>query len=223
MMKLTASVKKSKANALVKGFLLVIFAVFFIWVPLFPGGDSHDSTEAFWLQGNVPVRVSIDKGWERNGWIPVVLSVGNLELYFRMNKAGEVVGTAWQVDPETGEIWVGGTHLTFAIYQQNPARTRMRLIDDGLPLLLEIDWQKQEAVLYIGNSRWKVAHIPVRREEASPGGLYRLTFGGRAVYTHKRLVLEPSGTIYGDVDQTLVWAVKIHKEELRGIIQGGLK
>ncbi|MCP5047984.1 MAG: hypothetical protein GY940_12480 [bacterium] len=203
-------------------------------------GESDDFTGIFLIRAAPSIRVSIEQGWEKNGWIPVVLAVGNLELYFRMNKEGEVTGVTnvtgkrWRVDPDNAGIRVGGANLPFTIYEQNPLRTRMRLTDNAEPVLLAIDREKKQAVFYIGSSGWRVENIRVSLGKAGPGGLYKLTFGGGAVHTHGKLFLEPAaGNIYAvkhrrgafniDINSTPVWGVKVYKEELKEIDQGGFK
>jgi len=205
-----------------------------------PGQTGHrdpgDFTGTFEIQWNPGIRVSIERGWERNGRVPVVLSFGDLEVSLSV-KAGNMTAAAG-IETGISEMLSGDINLPFTIYEQNPARTRMRLSDESMPVILKINREKTQAAIYIGNSRLKLNPIRVTSSEIVPGELVELTFTGLDVYAYKRFIfknpgktihalpLHPApGTLEPEFNKNNVWAIKldIKPEKGRFINEGGIK
>lgn len=220
--------------------ILMFFMVSSLLFPLFPqfpwtGPD--DFTGVFVLQEDFTMRVSIESGWERGGRIPVVLSFGDLEVSLWMK--GGNLATAAAVETGISEMLSGDINLPLFVYEQNPVRTRMRLSDENMPIILKLNRQKKQAAFYIGNSRLKLNCIRVTFTEIVPGELYELTFYGFDVYTYKRFIFKPPiGAIYAvpihhraavafepEFDEKNVWAVMIDIEREKGKLlnQGEIK
>jgi hypothetical protein len=214
--------------------LILIF--FIVSSPLFSPEEPTHWIETFELQGKHMFRVSIENYMERNGWVPVVLSFGDLEVFMAAN-ADDLPAAG--VETGISEILVEDIDLPFTIYEKNPVRTRMRMKDNNIPVTLKINRVKKQAAFYIGDSPLKMGCIRVTFKEIdSPGSwLYQINFGGKDVYTYKRFIFEPaSGNIYSvpslrapfNIElapgKNNVWAkmVDIHREE-RILINKGEK
>lgn len=69
--------------------VVIIFLVLFVFPGLLCAGvESGDFTDIFQLQGKYNTRVSIEKGWARDGNIPAILSFGELEIALPVSAAG---------------------------------------------------------------------------------------------------------------------------------------
>ncbi len=217
-------------------FPVLILIFFIVSSPLFSPEESTHWIETFELQGKHMFRVSIESYMERNGWVPVVLSFGDLEVCLPA-KADDLAAAG--VETGISEIVVEDINLPFTIYEKNPVRTRMRMKDNNIAVTLKINRGKKQAAFYIGDSPLKVGCMRVIFKEIASSGpwLYQLNFGGKDVYTYKRFIFEPaSGTIYSvpslrapfnielNPGKNDVWAkmVDIHWEE-RILINKGEK
>jgi hypothetical protein len=222
-----------------KNFLTTILAIFIVSIPLFPQIGSDDFSGIFEIQGDYSFRVSIESYMERNGWIPVVLSFGDLEVCVPVNTRD--LASPAGVEYGISKMLFGDSDFLFAIYEQNPVRTRMRLLEKSTPVILRINRGEKQVGFYMGNSRLRLEHVRVTFREIAPGWLYQLDFGGRDVYTYKRFIFEPdAGAIYAipphrepfNIDiyfdenaAGVVWARKIDidLEDGRLIKEGGIK
>lgn len=177
-----------------RNLLTVILAFFIVPSLLFPQIGSDDFTGRFDVQGDNSFRISIESYMERNGWIPVVLSFGDLEICVSA-KTDSLAAAG--VEAGIGEMLFGDGNPLFTIYEQNPVRTRMRLSEKSTPVILKINLGKKQVEFYIGNSQLKLNPIHVTFKEIAPGWLYELNFGGDDVYTYKRFIFDPAaGVIY---------------------------
>ncbi len=219
--------------------ILMFFMVSSLLFPLFPqfswtGPD--DFTGVFVLREDFTMRVSIESGWERGGRIPVVLSFGDLEI--SLSVKAEVLAAAVDVESGISEMLCGDINLPFIIYDQRPARTRMKLADKSQPVQLKINREKKQAEVYVGNSRLKLNPIRVTCKEIVPGELVELMFGGTEVYTYERFMYKFSRkSIYTvplhrtpvnlepEFDKKNLWAIKVDTEQEKGRLmnQGGIK
>lgn len=217
-------------------FLLVILMIYMVSSPLFPHGDPDDLSGVFVLQEEPTMRVSIERGWERGGRIPVVLSFGDLEVSLSVKT--DVLAAAADVESAISEMLCGDINLPFIIYEQNPLRTRMKLSDKSQPVQLKLDRGKKQVEVYVGNSRLKLNRIRVTGKEIVPGELVELAFTGLDVYTYKRFLFKPfMETIYAvplhqapvtleaELNKKNAWALKIDIEQEQGRLmnRGGIK
>lgn len=228
-----------------KNFLTVILMIYLLSNPLFsrvgPGqarsSMPDDFTGNFVLQQNPSIRVSIDHGWERDGWIPVVLTFGGLEVYQRVN--ADDIAAAAGIETGISKMLVEDMDISFFTYEQNPMRTRMELLDNSKPVRLKVNRKKRQVEVYVGNSRLKLKPIRVKFTEITPGELYELTFVGLKVRTQKSFIFLPSrGVIYTaplrstpfkqhpDPDKKVgwsKWAIKIDPGDEKVINKGEIK
>ncbi len=231
---------------MIKNVWSVIFIVYISLNPISSRGGLHrpvsgepdDFSGVFLIKDKSPLRVSIESGWERMGKVPVVLTFGHLEVSLEVN--ADDLANAERIETVVCERLDEGMDISFFIYEQNPLRTRMKLLDERQPVLLRID-QKRECVVeaFVGNNRLKLNPIRVTFTEEVPGKLYELRFVGPNVNTHRRFIFIPSrGIIYAapfsserlKVDaapdrntEWTVWAVKIDPGEEQLINQGEIK
>jgi len=229
-----------------KNVLSVIFIIYISLGPFFyrvglsqPGSaEPDDFSGVFVLQDKSPLRVSIESGWERMGEIPVVLTFGYLEVSLEVN--ADELANAESIETVVCEQLDERMNFSFFIYEQNPLRTRMKLLDKRQPVQLIIDpGGKYGVEAFVGSSRLKMVPIRVTFAEEVPGELYQLRFEGPNVDTHRRFIFMPSrGVIYAapfnndrfKVDsiptrntEWAVWAVKVEPEEEQLIKQGEIR
>ena len=161
-------------------------------------GQTGNLTVPFDFRGEGRIRVSIEHGWERNGRVPVILFLGDLEISLSVD--AETLSAAAGVETVINDLLAGGPNPQFIVYEQNPARTRMRPVSESVPVYLKIDRVKREAGFYIENYPLKLAPIRVTFKEVQPGGACEITFGGTCetgVYSHKKYIFDPvPGIIY---------------------------
>ena len=216
--------------------ILLLLMVSNLLFPQFTWTGPGDFTGVFVLQEDFTMRVSIESGWERGGRIPVVLSFGDLEI--SLSVKADVLAAAADVESGISEMLCGDINLPLIIYDQRPARTRMKLADKSQPVQLKIDRQKEQAEVYVGNYRLKLNRIRVTSSEIIPGELVELTFAGLDVYTYKRFLFKPTmEAIYAvplhrtpvnlepEFDKKSLWAIKIGAEQEKGRLmnRGGIK
>ncbi len=227
-----------------KNFQTILFMIFMVTcLPCLPfphnnagqiGGS--DFTGTFELQGEDGIRVSIEKGWERNGRIPVVLSFGDLEISLAVN-AGHPAAPAG-IETGIGEVLAENPNFFFTVYNQSPVRTRMRPADERTPVMVKINHEKKKAEFYIGNNRLKLNSIRAVFKEIEPGELYRLTFSGIGVYMYSGFIFKRSaGAIYTvppgrepfnpdlELTEKNVWAIRTDVEQAGAQLseEGGIK
>lgn len=212
-----------------KHFSIVIPIFFMVSSLLFSWVGANDSIETFEIHEDYSPRVSIESWWERNGWIPVVLSFGTLQVSLPVN--ADDLAAAGGGETGISEMLVGDINLLFDIYEHNPVRTRMRLLDKNMPVTFKINRVEKQAAFYVGNRRLKCAPIRVTFTEIAPTTLlYELNFGGKDVYTYSRFIFDSStGNIYSvcrslnslNLETSPIWAKKIDREKERFIKQRG--
>lgn len=226
-------------------FLTVILMIYLVSSSIFPrtgpgqtwSGNSDDLYGTFVLREDIPLRVSIDTGWERNGRIPVFLSFGGLKVCVRV-KAGDL-SHALGADTGISDMLTEDMNLPFTTYEQNPLRTRMKLLDKSKPVKLEINRETGRVEVYVGGSRLKLNPIRVRFTPIAPGELVELTFMDRNVHSNRKFVFLPArGIIYavprrvrlldihpdpGKNKEWTVWAVKIEPGKQGFINRGVIK
>ncbi len=160
-------------------------------------GTSGDFMGSFLLKEPIPLRVSIDCGWERNGQIPLILIFRDLEIVMQVG-VGELA-EAEKVDLETGigRLLAEDLNLSFRVYEHNNLRTRLEPLNNH-PIRFLIG-PKGRVDFFVGCSRLKVErlHAVFTETTAAPGELYELVIKGPKVSTHKRFIFRPShGVIY---------------------------
>jgi len=206
--------------------LLVFIFIFFQGMGLLrPQAGIREYIEMFALQGNNSIQASLETYKERDGKVPLVLSFDGLEVSSPGN-AGFQSAAAGGDYSRIGDMLCGDRNLYFTIYEQDPVRTRMRLKNKNMPVLLIVNRQKKEVVFYIGDSPLKLTPPRAAFQELALTGLYELTFTGSNVHTYKRFIFKPAdGVIYAvpfhpapvslDLDNCPVWAIKMGEEKIK--------
>jgi hypothetical protein len=158
--------------------------------------ESYDTTQIFEIQGNNIIRLSIETYKEKDGWTPVVLSIGDLEVSLWMNTSGQVT-----------EMQKDGFRPIHSVFTINLTTYEM----------LKINREREQVEFYIGDSKLKFNHISAEFREIDPG-MYELRFSPATVHTMSRLIYwETSRNIYAtdqrsgpvDLGKSHIWAKKV--------------
>jgi hypothetical protein len=221
--------------------------VVFVWIallllslsPVFPGTGSNKATETFLLTEDSPICLSFESYKEKDGWTPVVLSLGELECLLWMDEAGRVtemresgghsVEPVCSIDVLAQSLVKDADSLNFEVYEQNNIRTRWRLSpgEPAGPAAKKILFREEGIDITLGNLGLRLNHAAWEFKELSPG-VYRVEFHGPMVNMHRPLVYEKAaGIIYSNLGldnelirgQNRTWAMKNRESE--GQIKGG--
>jgi hypothetical protein len=187
--------------------------VFFLTVllflsPVFAGSASNEGAETFLLMEESPVCLSFENYHMRDGWTPVVLSIGELDCLLWMHAAGRVselpetgahfVEPVCFIDESTQSLRKGSNTLYFDVYDQNQVRTRWRLSPGGTvgTVTKKILFREGGIDLCLGNLKLQLNHVAWDFQELSPG-LFQVEFHGPMLLGHRELVVEKAkGIIY---------------------------
>lgn len=213
--------------------LIVVLVLFVFQGILCPGVEPGYFPDIFELQGAYNTRVSLEKGWARDGSIPVILTFGDLEITLPVSASG--LEDAGGIEAGVSAMLLGSGGPGFTVYEQNALRTRLWLAADNIPVILKINREKKQGEFFIGGSRLKLEYLRVTFTEIIAGESYELTFDGPDVHAYKRFVFNSSGgaihavpfegepsipddpVFEGDVEPP-VWAIKvIHEEPIKSL------
>jgi len=208
--------------------------------PVFSSGPgSNDAVETFRLVEEPPICLSFENSQMKDGWTPVVLSIGELNCLLWMDDAGRVswlretgahfVEPVCFIDVSTQSLGKEANTLYFDVYEQNSVRTRWRLSPGRTAgtVTKKILFREGGIDLCLGNLRLQLNHVAWDFLEFSPG-LFQVQFHGPMVAVHQRLVYEKAtGIIYSTHGwnnrlihgQNRTWAMKIQEPGRR--IKGG--
>jgi Leucine-rich repeat (LRR) protein len=191
--------------------IFVIFSIALLSLNLvFPRNMSNEERETFIIAEDSPIFLSFENYKMKDGWTPLVLSVGELEFLLWLDASGRISGrqeievhpldTVCAIDPVTLSLEKGASKLYFEVYEQNPVRTRWRLSPSqgGKPgtLTKKILFREGGIDLCLGNLRLRLNQVFWEFKEISPG-LFQVRLNGPMVPGHQRLVYEKAkGIIY---------------------------
>jgi len=199
--------------------ILVFFLMVFVSLnPVFPGDEINNPGKTFMLHENASIYLSFEHYKMKDGWTPVVLSVGEVDCLLWMDAFGRV--SEWReiqdnaiaplgfIDPLNQTLGKGADLLYFDVYEQNPVRSRWRLSPYGTPgqLTKRIRFHKHGIDFYIGSLWLPLRHVSCDFREVSPG-LFRVQLIGIMPARHPRLIYEKAaGIIYSTPvgDTTLI-------------------
>lgn len=169
-----------------KVFLMGVMVLSFV----FPGSGAGDTRETFELRGDTGpgFSISIESYREANGWTPMVLCFGDLEIAVAVSTRQLV---AEGIDALVNEILTDPIDLDFILYEQNPVRTRLCLADETVPITMKLNRENQQAIFFIGGVPLKSGSLRVVSEEVISRGWQRLTFSGSGVRAYKTFIYEP--------------------------------
>jgi len=195
---------------------------------VFPETGSNKAAETFLLVEGSPICLSFESYQRRDGWTPVVLSLGDINCQVWMDEAGRVsemresgapfVEPVCLIDVPAQCLGKDADTLYFEVYEQNSVRTRWRLSpgEPAGPATKKILFREGGIDLYLGNLRLILNHAAWEFKEFSPG-LYQVQFHGPMVQVHRQLVYEKAaGIIYSTQGwnnrlipgQSRTWAMK---------------
>lgn len=189
-----------------KYLLTVVLVIYLVSGLLFPRagmeqeiGNPDNLSGEYVLVKGLPLRVSIDTGWERGEKIPVFLVFSDLEVVLEVSN--ENLSQAVNAENCISEMLTADRSLSFVSYEKNPLRTRMELMDKSKPIKFHIDGEKGVVDFYVGDSRLKLESIDIKLASIGPGDLYELTFIGPNVHVLHRgkLVFVPSKSMIYNV------------------------
>jgi hypothetical protein len=169
-----------------KVFLIGVMVLFFV----FPGRGSGDTMETFEIRGDTGpgFSISIESYREANGWTPMVLCFGDLEIALAVSTRQLA---AEGIDSLVDEILTGSIDLDFILYEQNPVRTRMGLADETVPITMKLNRENQQAIFFIGGVPLKSGPLRVVSEEITSRGWQRFIFSGKGVRAYKTFIYQP--------------------------------
>jgi Leucine-rich repeat (LRR) protein len=195
--------------------IFILFSIFLLSLGLAFSSDMCDETgETFILAKDSPIFLSFENYKMKDGWTPVVLSVGELEFLLWLDASGRIserreIGvhpfeTVCTTDPSTStpSLEMGANKIYFEVYVQNPVRTRWRL--SPLPsqeektgtVVKRILFQRGGIVFYLGEIQLQLHQVCWEFREISPG-VFQVQLHGPMVSGHRELVVEKAkGIIY---------------------------
>lgn len=142
------------------------------------------------------VRIAIESYKETKGWKPLVLTLGKIELFLWVDREGRVRERKederlhhpplFIVDFAKRRLRFEGHGFPFDIYERNPVRTRLRLLEKNIPVHLEILRINHKIHLYIGESRLRLNRLSGGIKQIGPG-IKELRLNGLPVHAHIRL------------------------------------
>ena len=182
--------------------------------PVFPGTESNKAAaETFLLEEGTPICLSIESYQKKDGWTPVVLSVGELNCLLWMDEAGNVselrepgghlVQPVCSIDVLAQSLVKDADSLNFEVYEQNNIRTRWRLSpgEPSGPAAKKIHFREGGLDFSLGNLGLRLNQAAWDFKELSPG-VYQVQFQGPMVSVHRQLVYEKSsGIIYSTLGE----------------------
>jgi hypothetical protein len=168
---------------------------------------SAEDTKTYIFQGSNSLRISIETHkTTEDGWTPVVLFLKDLEIALWMDANGRAFERPQNkvrgprplfiIDPVENALALKDRTFPLLIRSRNEIRTRMQLLEEALPMTLEIDPQKKRATFYLDKIPLDLDHI--RAEFIDIGrGTHELRFTGPHLHTTEKFVyLESTETIY---------------------------
>ncbi|HLP47432.1 MAG TPA: fibronectin type III domain-containing protein [Candidatus Deferrimicrobium sp.] len=119
--------------------IILVLTVFLFFSPVFSRADNTNGKEFFLVNQESPIYLSFENYQMKDGWTPVALSIGELDLLLWMDENGKVLelpgtgGTSAYDEPvciidiPAHCLKKNGTTLYFEVYDQNDIRLRWRL------------------------------------------------------------------------------------------------
>ena len=190
-------------------------------------------TEIFALQESAPLRISIETYKQKDGWTPVVLSLGGMDIFLWMDARGGVsdrqpeysraFAPLFFIDLENLELSSEEWSMGLRIYEQNEVRTRLQALESDIPVLLRIQRAQTSAEIFLGGYRTRLNPVAATFMEIEPD-LEELRLSGPHVLVLPRLVYwQKVGTIYStlfrgegfNLGWSHIWGKRIERRKLR--------
>lgn len=149
------------------------------------GGDTAEKDLIYWQSGS-SLRVSIETYQTRQGWTPVIVSLGGANVMAVMDRQGRVVAarakgldkyapSLFVIEMEKGRVLLGGQAHPISVFERNAVRTRFRMAENAIELPLRLDAQGK-----LGTLRFGGLEIPAQVNSVAPNPTSR---SGRSAVT----------------------------------------
>lgn len=190
-------------------------------------------TEIFALQDSTPLRISIETYMEKDGWTPVVLSLGGMDIFLWMDASGKVSEMRWEdsgafaplffINLDSAVLSSDEWSTELEIYEQNKVRTRLQGLELDIPILLRIQRAHKSAEIFLGGYRTRLNPVTVTFMEIEPD-LEELRLSGPQILVLPRLVYwRKVGKIYStffrgerfNLGQSRIWGKRIERRKQR--------
>jgi len=188
---------------------------------------AYEAPKTFSVQGKNALLLSIETyKASDDGWKPVFLLVGDLEILLFMDADGTIkerkdlrlhpTPSLFAVDTFTTELIIGDSRVQMEQFGQSKIRTRLRPLNADLSLGFQLDPEKGSLTLIIGKDRIRFERLKAELVEITPGYL-ELSFRGSTINPTTRFVFdERTGTVYAldrtgdatppDLSRARIWA-----------------
>ena len=199
------------------------FTVLLFLCPAIPGFGSNGEENIYLYNNETHISLSFENYKMKDGWTPIVLSMGELNCQLWMDKDGnvsELQNTRAHVDDPVCVIDVAahclrkaGKTLYFDVYEQDNIRSRWKISSDSTAgkMPKKISLREDGADICLGDLRLSLFHVTWDAKEFSPGLL--------RVQVHGPLMSDPQGLIYekdqGIFYSTFEWEKKLLNEQSR--------
>lgn len=209
--------------------IVFFLSVLLTFSPVFSRAVSNESAgETFVLEEGSFICLSFENYQKKDGWTPVVLSLGELNCLLWMDETGRVselrefgaplVEPVCFIDVTIQSLAKDAGTLYFEVYEQNSVRTRWRLSpgEPAGPATKKIHFREGGIDLSLGNLGLRLNHAAWEFREISPG-VCRVEFYGPMILGCRELVYEKAkGIIYSTHEmnnrlptgQSRTWATK---------------
>ncbi|MBN1224309.1 MAG: hypothetical protein JXB23_13765 [Candidatus Aminicenantes bacterium] len=197
-------------------FLVLCLAVF--------NYGSGQSPETFLLKGKNLISLSIESYKLKDGWAPVVLSLGEIDFLFWMDVNGQVKErkrmdspSLFALDAGVQEMIIGGVTIPMEIRSESTARMRLRPLEENVPVAMSIDPKRNRLSFAVGEGMIVLDHLSVAFV-GNEKRVQELRLGGPGARMGKRILYsEDTGKLYAarhmneplDLSEARVWAEKV--------------
>ncbi len=197
-----------------KLFVFILTTFFFLsslQVFAFNGTGNHHTDKSFQLVGDTPIAISFETYKAGEGWTPVVLSLGELQVllwmdgYGKLSEMRETFNTvnrssqgSWYINTSQQYLYQDDCTLRFEVYEENDIRTRWRLspVNHSGALLKQIIFKEHGIELGIDNLRLQLRHVFWKLEEKTPGIFQVQLYGSIPVLQDELIYDEVEDIIY---------------------------
>ncbi len=189
-----------KEDRMRNGVLLFVF-LFSATGLLFLNGSEPGFTREYSLETGPGISISIDHYREQADRVPVLLSFGELHFTLWMNAAGEA-GGGWSppasrapvltVDFQRRVITFSQGEIPFAVTEQHPRRTRLRLLTGDNMVRFHINRVKGAGYFRLGTAQLVIPGLDVTTSARADGAM-EAAFFGPTVLTPANFLFHPSG------------------------------
>jgi len=204
-----------------RGILVFLSLAFMVFSSAVLDHGSILTQESFLLQGKNLISVSIESYKRADGWVPVGLSLGEIELMLWMDEGGQVkerkrrdFRSLFSLDPAAQEMSIGGTVIPLELRGKSAVRMRLRPLEDTIPVTMSIKNSDNRLSFIIGDSELELDLVRVEYVNTSQK-IREIRFAGSVARMEDcLLLLDESGKVYAadrlsepaDFSEARIWA-----------------